>query len=93
MDKSYDMMVTNQYEEINGIWDTLVDQLDGFQGEKSYLMESFMQLLGLVRDLTEDMNSKLEGFETQFLEIGKKYKKETRDAAKYKLKYEKAVSE
>ena len=59
-DNSYDAGTCNQYEEINNIWDTLSDELEKLDGDKNLLMEAFMQLLGLVRDLTEDMNEKVE---------------------------------
>ena len=39
------------------------------------------------------MNEKLEQYEEQFLEIGKKYKKEYKECEKYKRKYDKAISE
>jgi hypothetical protein len=62
----------------------LSEQYENFEGDKSFMMEAFMQLLGLIRDLTEDMNNKVEAFEQQFLEIGKKFKREQKDAVKYK---------
>ena len=86
-EKDYDAQTCIQHEEVDSIYLQVVQGIEEIgPNQLTPQMGSFLDILGLIRDLSEDANIKLD--QTKLL-----FRKEQKSLKKYKKKCEKLIAE